>query len=273
MKTFGLGKGMVALAFLLGASSAFALESKRTCEPSERNGWLVVSESCPIGDGLWGRKPASQEGEFWVQCGLLNKWPQAWFAARLESGLPETTFVLREEGSQYRCLMGPFNSYGAAVAERDKLRKLPDMKSAFIRSVSAASVAMMPAKPSRVEKQKTSMKKAPKQTSGQVIRTGRLYENVATLKSPLPRVDETSYSSQGKIWWRASFKEASTTCQRDGMALASETTMKRIAATPTLTEELPNRLPFWVAEQRGYDIAMGVSMPLSEESALLVLCE
>ncbi len=56
MKTFGLGKGMVALAFLLGASSAFALESKRACEPSERDGWLVVSESCPIGDGLWGRK-------------------------------------------------------------------------------------------------------------------------------------------------------------------------------------------------------------------------
>lgn len=270
MKASGVGHGVVTLALLFAASIAMAAENPIHCETSEQNGWLMVDESCPIGEGLWGREPKSTKGQFWVQCGLLNRVPTSSFANTLRQGVSEGAIVLRQEGSNYRCLVGPYASYSEALTSRNALRKQPTLNTAFIRSVSAGKEMMAPvAKAARVAKpaEKPTVQRAKANASG------RRYGDVAGMKTPLPMADEQKYSTPEQTWWRATYQEAFNACKQDGMTLTSEAALRRALQAQSVKETLPNRLPFWVAERRAFDTAMGVAMPLSTESALLVLCE
>ncbi|MGF1706267.1 SPOR domain-containing protein [Enterovibrio baiacu] len=115
-----------------------ASSAESACSPERIGTWNVVDETCPIGDGLWGKDPASQQGQFWVQCGIVNDLPDAWFSGQLAKSVLANQVMLRKEGETYRCLAGPFEQFSTAKKVRDGMRKQPSMSAAFVREVSTS---------------------------------------------------------------------------------------------------------------------------------------
>lgn len=64
----------LSVALLLFAPIASA-ESDYLCDAQQAavNQLPVLDEACPIGDGLWGKKPKRGDSLFWIQCGMLSK--------------------------------------------------------------------------------------------------------------------------------------------------------------------------------------------------------
>ncbi|WP_231870179.1 SPOR domain-containing protein [Grimontia celer] len=239
-----------------------------SCQPVEKDGWQVVDQSCQVGSGLWSKRPIRNDGRFWVQCGVVSQLPKPWFAKEIEAVLMQDKLVFREEGDKYRCLVGPFERYSEAEIVKDVMKQRKVFASAFIRDVSLpenASKVSKPDKPSKV--------KAAKASKLMPAKTTRQYIDVGALKSPMPETGEPRYSDKQNVWWRATIKEANQACRQDGMTLVSESTLKALSSMPDWKNTYPSRLPYWVSEMRAFDVVMGISMPLSLESALLVLCE
>ncbi|WP_028025746.1 SPOR domain-containing protein [Enterovibrio calviensis] len=250
--------------FTLLLSSNAVQSAETDCSSSIQNDWNVVKQSCPIGKGLWGRTPENTSGAFWVQCGLINKLPEPSFVKMLPDSIDKEAIVFRQEGNQYRCLVGPFDKYANALTARDALRQKPAFSGAFIRD------AMLPDTAVPVQMHTSSTQKTKPEP---VIALKRDYFEIANTKSPKPTSDERSFKNGDYVWWRATLQEATLACENDRMKLVSLSTLRAIAENPEKKALLPTRLPFWVAEQHAFDSTMMVPMPLSEESSLLVLCE
>ncbi|WP_152442336.1 SPOR domain-containing protein [Grimontia indica] len=236
------------------------------CPSVEKQGWQVVDQSCRVGAGLWSKRPIKNEGRFWVQCGVVSQLPKPWFKKEVEAVLMQDKLVFRQEGNQYRCLVGPFERYSEAEIVKDVMKQRKVFASAFIRDISQPEKATKLSQSDKPKK-KTVLK------ASKPAKTERRYIDVGSLKSPMPKVNEPRYSAKQNIWWRATLREANQACRQDGMKLVSELTLKTLSSTPDWKSTYPSRLPYWVAEMRAFDVVMGLSMPLSLESALLVLCE
>nr|WP_157828357.1 SPOR domain-containing protein [Enterovibrio nigricans] len=275
--------------------------------PEIQSGWKVVSDGiCPIGDGLWGREPASSKGQFWVQCGLLKGVPKDWFATELHQSVLQDQIVLLKEEEEYRCLAGPYGRYSIALKVRNAMREQPALKMAFIRELetpfSLASIVPIVTEPMMAVKAEKEIVAEVVETvahvSIPVIKTApepvvlikepepvntvkkvprakrsRTYFEVAGLQSPKPRYQDQRYTDGGKSWWRATYEEASVACENDGMSLVSMETLRSLARDTETRRDFPKRLPYWVKEQKAYDIVMMVPMPLRESSLIHVLCE
>ena len=101
----------------------------------------------------------------------------------------------------------------------------------------------------------------------------RKFIEIEGLYSPEPYVDELHHIEEQKAWLRASLPEANAICKKDGMHLASIDKLRQIANSKDQRMHFPKRLPFWVSEQKAYDMAMMVPIKLTENSALYVMCE
>ncbi|MGF1769065.1 SPOR domain-containing protein [Enterovibrio makurazakiensis] len=256
---------VIGVLFTLLLSSHTAQSAEDDCRSSTQNDWNVVAQTCPIGKGLWGRTPEKASGAFWVQCGLIKKLPEPSFAKNLPDSIDKDTVVFRQEGNQFRCLVGPFEKYAAALTARDAMRQHPAFSGAFIRD------ALLP--DSVVTKAQGNKPSNKKPKSKPVMALKRDYFSVAGIKSPKPNANERKYRDGEIVWWRATLQEATLACESDGMKLVSESTLRAIAESAEANTQLSTRLPFWVAEQNAFDSTMMVPIPLSKESALLVLCE
>ncbi|WP_407331746.1 SPOR domain-containing protein [Enterovibrio sp. 27052020O] len=263
---------LLGVLILLLSTSTTVQSAETDCASSRQGDWNVVQETCPIGQGLWGKAPENSSGMFWVQCGLLSSLPDSGFAQKMKGLANKEALVFRKEGSQYRCLVGPFVQYSTALSARDELRKQSALSSAFIRN--ALMAVNTPAKATGNPSTKMSIKgKGNGKVSAPIVALKRDYFELLGLRSPKPRDGEKRYTDDKRIWWRASLKEATSACENDRMKLVSESTLRSISMSTAHKSQLPTRLPFWVAEQHAFDSIMMVSMPLSKESALLVLCE
>ncbi|USH02513.1 SPOR domain-containing protein [Grimontia kaedaensis] len=254
---------ILAISLFVAFSSA-SLQAAEVCQPLEKDGWQVVDQSCQVGSGLWSKRPIRNDGRFWVQCGVVSQLPKPWFAKEIEAVLMRDKLVFREEGDKYRCLVGPFERYSEAEIVKDVMTQRKVFASAFIRDVS------LPENTPKVSKPKV---KVPETSKRMPVKATRQYIDVGALKSPMPEIGEPRYSDKQNVWWRATLKEANQACRQDGMTLVSESTLKTLSSMPDWKNTYPNRLPYWVSEMRAFDVTMGISMPLSLESALLVLCE
>lgn len=251
---------------LLGLFPLRNASADTMCPSIEKQGWQVVDQSCHVGAGLWSKRPIKNEGRFWVQCGVVSQLPEPWFKKEVEAVLMQDKLVFRQEGNQYRCLVGPFERYSEAEIVKDVMKQRKVFASAFIRDISQPEKATKLSQSSKPKK--TAVVKASKPA-----KTERRYIDVGSLKSPMPEVNEPRYSAKQNVWWRATLREANQACRQDGMRLVSESTLKTLSSMPDWKSTYPSRLPYWVAEMRAFDVVMGLSMPLSLESALLVLCE
>lgn len=117
--------------------------------------------------------------------------------------------------------------------------------------------------------EKTQIPAKPKYTA----QSSREFIQIENLHSPEPYIDDLHHIEAQRAWLRASLPEANQICQRNGMSLVSINTLREIANSKVRREKLPKRLPFWVSEQKAYDMAMMVPIRLTENSALYVMCE
>ena len=121
-----------------GTSLAVAADAEEDyiCEAKQnsRNELALLAESCPVGKGLWGRKPQQDSGFFWIQCGIFPE-PLSLTKAKRIYEMISTDVWLHPEGKGYRCLAGPYDSYDKARSESQKIRTLPAYKEAFVRWV------------------------------------------------------------------------------------------------------------------------------------------
>lgn len=285
---------MLFISMLLPMATKAAVVSDDACLTSfqqawdKKQVWYVMDASCPVGEGLWNRIPDQDDGVFWVQCAMLSQFPEPWLGNLLKKTVSEQQIVLKPEGKQYRCLVGPFYRYSQAKTVVESLRKQTELKSAFIRRVSSTlltsqSVVM------NTEQSKLPTNALPAEHATESVVTTideakydavpintadkRYYFDVAGMVSPKPRLDELNYTSQDHTWWRATLEEANQACENNGMKLISMSSLKALAGSEQTRKQLPGRLPFWVDEQTAFDLTMMLPMKLTEKSALFVLCE
>lgn len=137
-------------ALLLLSPIALAANSEYLCDAQQAavNQLPVLDATCPIGDGLWGKKPKRGDSLFWIQCGMLSKpMPLATVKAIYEH--ISTDIWVKPEPKGSRCLIGPYTDFELANKELKKVKKLATFEQAFIRQVvkTSAQQPVMKAKP------------------------------------------------------------------------------------------------------------------------------
>lgn len=236
------------LALMLVASPSQGDTLDESCRAVDvHDGIEIVAQTCPIGEGLWGREP-SQDGWFWIQCGMLDAMPEAAFRKAVEEHTP---FLLRPEAGQYRCLTGPYQSYAEALKIRDDFRQSDLMADVFICEVGGALAA------SPTEKATTSE---------------RVMEPVEGLWTPLPKGKDNRTEFGGQEWWSATYQEAREACQNGGKKLASMAAIQR--AVSNGSNAIPTAMPYWLDSGSVYDTQLDMSfVAVSDNLMLHVLCE
>lgn len=100
-----------------------------------KNELPMLKGNCPIGNGVWGKKkPQNAQGLFWIQCGILTK-PMSLTGAKRIYQKISTDVWMKQEGREYRCLIGPYEDFATANQEKIKVRQLTAYKDAFVREV------------------------------------------------------------------------------------------------------------------------------------------
>lgn len=253
-------------------TTAYAAEDY-ICEAKQhsRNELAVLAESCPIGKGLWGRKPAQDRGFFWIQCGIF---PQPLSLAKAKSIYEKisTDVWLQPEGNGFRCLIGPYDSYKKANAESKQLRALPAYKESFVRSVvkNGQTGKVAPAKkptPNPLSKQAVTAKKTPKpaptvekktkpvrkpspapkvvepvaktaaKTKSKPATAGVTFRRKAEISGKLfvvpflEKSNEQFYMEYGIAWNRLDYAKAQQVCTSQGMSLVDEQQWKTLLSS------------------------------------------
>ncbi|CZF84306.1 Sporulation related domain protein [Grimontia celer] len=239
--------------FLVFCSSAFASSdiNKLCLSSTSPEGDQIVGKNCPIGEGLWGRKPA-KNGAFWVQCGIYSEIP--------DKNGKANEVLYRKEGSQYRCLAGPYDSFVDAKNARDNLRTSSEMSDAFIRQIGF----------------KPSIKKRSSKTTVQASKSGivRQQEQVLGFWAPKPQGMDARYTVNRRDWWRATYEDASNACRQKGRKLVSAGSLRKAIARQRSSDELPALYPYWLGNGHVYDIKLDMSfVAISDTLTLNVLCE
>ncbi|MGF1688634.1 SPOR domain-containing protein [Photobacterium japonica] len=111
---------------------ASASSDKPRCATTPHaSGWTLLDNTCDVGQGLWGRKPKTEDGAFWVQCNYSKAIPDQAFLRSVQQVFPTSHYLLNDDG-HYRCVVGPLNSYPHAQEVREILLQ-HGIRNAFIR--------------------------------------------------------------------------------------------------------------------------------------------
>ncbi len=112
------------------AADGYVCDAKQ----NSRDELAVLAESCPVGQGLWGRKPKQDSGFFWIQCGVF---PQPLTLAQVKPIYEKISadVWMKPEENHFRCLIGPYNSFKLAEKESRQIRTLSAYKESFVRQV------------------------------------------------------------------------------------------------------------------------------------------
>ncbi|HHC6787777.1 TPA: SPOR domain-containing protein, partial [Vibrio parahaemolyticus] len=99
----------------------------------------MLEKSCPIGQGVWGKKvPQGGNDFYWIQCGLLPK-PMPLAKAKPIYSKITTDVWMKPETKGYRCLIGPYTEFSKASADLRGVKTLSNYREAFIRVVGKGS--------------------------------------------------------------------------------------------------------------------------------------
>ncbi|EGQ9160134.1 SPOR domain-containing protein [Vibrio parahaemolyticus] len=98
----------------------------------------MLEASCPIGQGVWGKKvPQGGNDFYWIQCGLLPK-PMPLAKAKPIYSKITTDVWMKPDAKGYRCLIGPYTEYAKASTDLRAVKTLSNFREAFIRVVGEA---------------------------------------------------------------------------------------------------------------------------------------
>ncbi|WP_375752095.1 SPOR domain-containing protein [Vibrio sp. HN007] len=303
MKNFLTSKSLAAVALFLTSqlfmSGTALAEDEYVCEAKQNSTdeLPTLSKACPVGKGLWGRKPSPNDDLFWIQCGIFPE------ALTLDDAKPiyqriSTDVWLKPEGNGFRCLIGPYDNFNQASTEAASVRKLPAYKEAFIRTVNTkakpepkkAPKPAPKAKPkpvpvkvtSKPEPKKadviTQTKQPAKKTSAAVGNESivvRREGKVGSKKFVIPFLmegNEQFYMEHGIAWNRLSYTRASQVCSKIGMNLVDEVSWQQLIDSKVMRKKgWPIHLPYWGEGKRGL-FTSGKVTQLTGTSLLNVVC-
>ncbi|PMN72765.1 SPOR domain-containing protein [Enterovibrio norvegicus] len=217
-----------------------AFSAQSVCSPERIDSWNVVDEACPIGDGLWGKNPASEQGQFWVQCGIVNNLPDAWLSSQLAKSVLANQVIFRKEGEAYRCLAGPFEQFSTAMRVRDGMRKQPAMKAAFVREVSISDEMRLT--PAPVVEMVAQAPSSSPIVEASVVEAAMLEK--ATLAAPVVAIAASA---------EAATEPLMTTQNNDPLPVAEA----MVKATPTKTTAKPKK----IKRNRKFRAVAGMQVP------------
>ncbi len=294
--------GLIAASLLV--SSQVSAESV-LCDATQAstNQLPQLEQSCPIGKGVWGSKAPKRHSDnelFWVQCGLLNK-PLSLSRAKPLYEKISTNVWMKPEGSDYRCLIGPYSTFSDARKDLAQVRKVPGYGEAFIRMVDKSKTSSQPivakeaepkvVKPKAPAKPKpVAAKQAAAVTSAAAIQTLpsgnassdndleieiRVTADVAGSQYAIPYLldhQQQFYMEQGKPWSRLDYDSAELVCNQVNMKLMSEKQWQSILSSKVMEKQnWPMHLPYWGADKKGLFTNGNVNQ-LKGSSLLNVMC-
>lgn len=257
-----------------------------------------LNSDCPIGKGLWGNSPPKgKNSSFWIQCGLLTK-PMPLSRAKVLYQHISTHIWMKPEGSDMRCLIGPYDDYDTAKKELAGVRTEKLYKEAFIREVRKGvkepvtqpkpktAPVKKPEQPKPAEVVKvapvanqpvsgTDISKMPQPESDGAMISIRRQATIGGLTYAVPHVMDTEiqfYMEHDLAWNRMSYEDALATCQRQNMRLATEEEWAQLLSSKVMEkDQWPVYLPYWGAGNKGL-FTTGKVNSLKGTSLLNVLC-
>ncbi|QXC57470.1 SPOR domain-containing protein [Vibrio mimicus] len=300
----------LSVALLLFAPIATA-ESDYLCDAQQAavNQLPVLDAACPIGDGLWGKKPKRGDSLFWIQCGMLSK-PMPLSTVKAIYQHISTDIWVKPEPKGSRCLIGPYSDFSLASKELKKVKKLATFEQAFIRQVVktsaqqpvmktkpvasavatttpvvASETAMKkPASTAKVEQKAapvtTAAKPAPKhnstpKSSGNNDFVLRQQVKVSNQTFALPFTENPKvqfYMEHDQAWNRLDYDAAQIVCRDLGMRLAIEQEWSALLKSKQMQQhQWPVQLPYWGEGRKGMFTTGKVNV-LKGSSLLNVVC-
>ncbi|MCX8935309.1 SPOR domain-containing protein [Vibrio parahaemolyticus] len=258
----------------------------------------MLEKSCPIGQGVWGKKVPQRGNDFyWIQCGLLPK-PMPLAKAKPIYSKITTDVWMKPEAKGYRCLIGPYTEFSKASADLRGVKTLSNYREAFIRVVGKGSdntvkQTQLSSKPTPVAKPNVALKPvAPVVTSRPDTEAFK-----ASATKPTPSVkgngevevrlraslhgktyvvpyllDNQFYMEYGKPWNRLNYESSQQICQQLGMSLATATEFKALRDSGVMEKnKWPLQLPYWGKDKKGL-FADREPNQLTGTSLLNVMC-
>lgn len=146
--------------------------------------WKQLNNACDIGAGLWGKKPKSETGSFWVQCNYSNAIPNKTFSRKVNLLFPENAYLIKDSG-KYRCLIGPYPTHTKAIRAKQQL-ETQQITNTFIRHTTKTVSGLAKASTAELASTSTSTSKTdktapPKTSNDPTLNT--LVENRVVLNS------------------------------------------------------------------------------------------
>lgn len=290
-------------AVLLYATSPSLLAQEFLCEATQAssNELPVLAQSCPIGDGLWGKKAAkSGEGDyFWIQCGILNQ-PMPLAKAKPLYKQITTDVWMKPENKGFRCLIGPYSDFAQANNDLRQVKQLADYRDAFIRMVkpnATSTPVAMPKPQASVPPATPLAKAAPK--APVTAANDRQPAPVTLAQAPLPRGGDSSsidirkraelkgrtyvvpyllddehqfYMEHNQAWNRLDYGSAEVVCEDLQMRLATDEEFLTLLDSKIMeNQQWPMQLPYWGRDRKGF-FTDGRVTQVKGTSLLNVLC-
>ena len=235
------------------------------CVPKASTAMNELSESCPIGEGLWGNQSAKHDegdSEFWIQCGLFRKTIDDAVISRLSEAV-NAPINMKKEGDLNRCLIGPYLDYTTASKSLAALQRERLFKLATLREVDLSTIPKPEITPEVVaepELDPTTIRKA-------------VMINQTHFVVPFSHDTTEGFYMEGKMpWLRATAQHAQEICQQIDMNLVTKEQWKILAdSTIMKKDKWPMQLPYWGANDLGL-FKDGSTKKLKNTSMLNVVC-
>ncbi len=290
---------LLSAALVLPVGTATAAESNEVlCDATQasNNELPMLAKSCPVGNGLWGRKPSNNEGLFWIQCGVFGQPLPLAKAKSLYSQISADVWM-KPEDKGYRCLIGPYQDFTEAAKDLSAVKKQTAYKQSFIREVGTSkqagskrpvAKAVPAAKPKAQPKpqQKTKPQPASKPVSKPMpvvaeknvssdtpLAIRRTTELAGNTFSVVYAVDNKQFYMEHELPWnRMDYEQATSACNSLGMGLATEKQWKTLLDSKVMQQDKwPMHLPYWGLDRKGL-FTSGKVNQLKGTSLLNVMC-
>lgn len=259
----------------------------------------VLSQDCPVGNGIWGSAPVVDDGLFWIQCGFFSE-AQTINQAQPIYNVVSTDVWVKPEKKGYRCLVGPYEQYSVAQADLANIKKLNSYKESFIRNATTtkatktatatkpatktvspkapAPVALAPVVADSIEQapmSKKTTKTAEKsiKTSETVVarRDVKIGDKYYAIPFLMDGYDQF-YMEYGIAWNRLNYERAMEVCESQKMRLPSADEWKLLIDSQVMSKkQWPLHLPYWGMDKQGL-FTSGKVTQLTGTSLLNVVC-
>ncbi len=293
---------LMTIVTLVGAGAVMPVSAQEfLCDATQASAHELplLSASCPIGKGLWGKQqPKGDQSTFWIQCGVLAK-PLTLEQAKVIYPHISGDVWAKVEGKNARCLIGPYQDFTQASIDLRAVKQLKPYQQAFIREVvkgappsvvparkiaaqaqaskpakRQSTTIIPPSKPAPIAAAKPIPKEAAAPSNKLEISIRREIKigDVSFSVPYLPLSDEQFYMEYDKPWSRLDFAMATKVCQQLDMSVPSQDQWQTLLAADVMqSNQWPMHLPYWGSDHTAL-FTSGKITHISGKSLLNIMC-